>query len=79
MKKITTLGIGVGLIAAVWLAGGCGSRPSGTPAPAGSPSAVQAELWTCSMHPQIRQSEPGQCPICGMNLVPMAKEDVKSK
>src|SRR5690606_38535375 len=26
--------------------------------------------WTCSMHPQIRQSEPGQCPICGMDLIP---------
>ena len=21
-------------------------------------------VWTCSMHPQIRQSEPGDCPIC---------------
>ncbi|GJM32865.1 MAG: cation transporter [Saprospiraceae bacterium] len=27
--------------------------------------------WTCSMHPQIRQSEPGQCPICGMDLIPL--------
>ncbi|MEM6844562.1 MAG: efflux RND transporter periplasmic adaptor subunit [Bacteroidota bacterium] len=27
------------------------------------------ELWTCSMHPQIRQSESGQCPICAMDLV----------
>ncbi|HSO21868.1 MAG TPA: efflux RND transporter periplasmic adaptor subunit [Chondromyces sp.] len=26
-------------------------------------------LWTCPMHPQILQSEPGQCPICGMDLV----------
>jgi RND family efflux transporter MFP subunit len=25
--------------------------------------------WTCSMHPQVEQSEPGQCPICGMDLV----------
>lgn len=28
------------------------------------------ELWTCSMHPQILQSEPGSCPICGMDLIP---------
>ncbi len=28
------------------------------------------EVWTCSMHPQIRQSEPGKCPICGMELIP---------
>ncbi|TQV73506.1 DUF3347 domain-containing protein [Exilibacterium tricleocarpae] len=27
--------------------------------------------WTCSMHPQIQQPEPGQCPICGMELIPI--------
>jgi len=26
-------------------------------------------IWTCSMHPQVRKSESGQCPICGMDLV----------
>lgn len=30
--------------------------------------------WTCSMHPQIRQSESGDCPICGMELIPLAQE-----
>ena len=29
-----------------------------------------AEVWTCSMHPQIRQQEPGSCPICSMDLIP---------
>lgn len=29
-------------------------------------------IWTCSMHPQIRQNEPGKCPICGMDLVPVS-------
>jgi Cu(I)/Ag(I) efflux system membrane fusion protein len=29
------------------------------------------QIWTCSMHPQIRQHEPGQCPICGMELIPL--------
>ena len=33
--------------------------------------------WTCSMHPQIRQDEPGDCPICGMELIP-AEEDKES-
>ena len=28
------------------------------------------QMWTCSMHPQIMQSEPGDCPICGMDLIP---------
>ncbi|MEL6185642.1 MAG: efflux RND transporter periplasmic adaptor subunit, partial [Myxococcota bacterium] len=27
--------------------------------------------FTCSMHPEIRASEPGACPICGMPLVPV--------
>ena len=27
-----------------------------------------AAIYTCSMHPQIRQAEPGSCPICGMAL-----------
>lgn len=27
--------------------------------------------YTCSMHPQIRQGEPGDCPICGMDLIPV--------
>lgn len=26
------------------------------------------EVWTCSMHPNVRQAEPGDCPICGMAL-----------
>jgi len=33
-------------------------------------------IWTCSMHPQIRQNEPGDCPICGMDLIPL--EDNKN-
>ncbi len=33
-----------------------------------------ASVWTCSMHPQIRQNEPGDCPICGMDLIPLASE-----
>jgi membrane fusion protein, copper/silver efflux system len=31
-------------------------------------------VWTCSMHPQIRQGEPGQCPICGMDLIPVKSQ-----
>lgn len=27
-------------------------------------------VYTCSMHPQVRQNEPGNCPICGMELIP---------
>ncbi|CAM4318936.1 efflux RND transporter periplasmic adaptor subunit [Gillisia limnaea] len=34
-------------------------------------SSEHQEIWTCSMHPQIRQNEPGSCPICGMDLIPL--------
>jgi RND family efflux transporter MFP subunit len=32
-------------------------------------------LWTCGMHPQVLEEAPGQCPICGMNLVPLRQDD----
>ena len=38
-----------------------------------SSSQTASEIWTCSMHPQIRQNEPGDCPICGMELIPARK------
>ncbi len=31
-------------------------------------------IWTCSMHPQIRLLEAGDCPICGMDLIPGDQE-----
>ena len=30
------------------------------------------QKWTCSMHPQIITDKPGNCPICGMKLVPVS-------
>lgn len=32
-------------------------------------AAASEEVWTCPMHPEIRKSEPGQCPKCSMALV----------
>ncbi|MDD4746442.1 MAG: efflux RND transporter periplasmic adaptor subunit [Salinivirgaceae bacterium] len=34
-------------------------------------------IYTCSMHPQIKQNKPGLCPICAMDLIPM--ENIKSE
>lgn len=34
--------------------------------------AEDGTIYTCSMHPQIRQNEPGQCPLCGMALTPVS-------
>ncbi len=33
------------------------------------------QIWTCAMHPQIRQNKPGKCPICGMDLIPLKTSD----
>ncbi|HWI78576.1 MAG TPA: heavy metal translocating P-type ATPase, partial [Ramlibacter sp.] len=45
-------------------------RPSG-----GSPAAVSppapGTIFTCPMHPEIRQDHPGSCPLCGMALEPL--------
>lgn len=30
-------------------------------------------VWTCSMDPQVKQPNPGKCPICGMDLIKMKK------
>jgi len=32
---------------------------------------TKEEIWTCSMHPQVRQNEFGLCPICEMDLIPL--------
>lgn len=49
-----------------------------------SKGVVSNQMWTCSMHPQILQPEPGDCPICGMDLIPaeagadgLAQDEIK--
>jgi Cu+-exporting ATPase len=47
-------------------------RYAGTGAAAPSPTPVpDGTIYTCPMHPQIRQVGPGNCPICGMALEPV--------
>src|SRR4051812_3559795 len=55
---------------------GCRSKFAADPARYLSPTATSAppvpagSIYTCPMHPQIRQVGPGACPICGMALEP---------
>ncbi|WP_210489931.1 efflux RND transporter periplasmic adaptor subunit [Rufibacter aurantiacus] len=35
--------------------------------------------YTCPMHPQIVEDEPGSCPVCGMDLVPVQKQKTEAK
>ncbi len=32
-------------------------------------------IWTCAMDTQVRQPEPGPCPICGMDMIPLSSDD----
>ncbi len=43
--------------------------------PAAASDASKNVIYTCPMHPQIRRSEPGNCPICGMTLEPVGAAD----
>jgi Cu(I)/Ag(I) efflux system membrane fusion protein len=42
--------------------------------PAAHGSAGDIDHYTCSMHPSVKQAGPGKCPICGMDLIPVSKE-----
>ena len=61
-----------GLLAGFLIFGGSGQAgvEDGSHAEAENGPAGQEQVWTCSMHPQIMQPEPGDCPICGMELIP---------
>ena len=51
------------------------AAPSGHEHHESAPGAEsQAVAYTCPMHPEVRSSEPGACPKCGMALVPVEKE-----
>jgi Cu(I)/Ag(I) efflux system membrane fusion protein len=65
----------LGLIAAWFLWGRDTTESSNATADTGTATAAAEgpSMWTCSMHPQIRQPNPGDCPICGMDLIPVAK------
>lgn len=56
-----------------------GHAGAGTESTASTMQPVAAKvIYTCSMHPQIRQDKPGRCPICGMELVPVEGEPAPS-
>jgi Cu(I)/Ag(I) efflux system membrane fusion protein len=60
--------------------GTMGVRLEGVAVAGKSPSPPDDELshYTCSMHTSVREKGPGQCPICGMDLVPVTKREVMS-
>ncbi len=42
-----------------------------TAAPLDTAPVLAGTIYTCPMHPEIRQDHPGNCPICGMTLEPV--------
>ncbi|MCK5571899.1 MAG: hypothetical protein KAJ12_04030, partial [Bacteroidetes bacterium] len=53
---------------------GCGGGEEDVDQERGELVSEEKQLWTCGMHPQVIVEEPGSCPICGMNLVPVRQE-----
>lgn len=70
----TTFGIIAALALVFWI----GRLSGGRSTPGGehdathkTETAAQPTVWTCSMHPQFKLPEPGKCPICFMDLIPL--------
>src|SRR5512143_2891965 len=50
-----------------------------TTEPKTSEQATPGTVYTCPMHPEIRQGGPGACPKCGMALEPVEPQPLSSK
>ncbi|MBN1863847.1 MAG: hypothetical protein JW808_02990, partial [Victivallales bacterium] len=65
-------------VSAGYMLGRLGGSPgdhSGNDCCDGGVEAAEAVVWTCSMHPQIRQPKPGRCPLCDMDLIRASSDD----
>ncbi|MDB4291814.1 efflux RND transporter periplasmic adaptor subunit [Maribacter sp.] len=72
-KNILYIGVAliIGLLAGWLLFGNSQTPDTDTTAEAHNHSEEATnQMWTCSMHPQIMQPEAGDCPLCGMDLIP---------
>jgi membrane fusion protein, copper/silver efflux system len=62
------LAVFVSSLLILFFASGCGRGGSTKTDP-------NIDYYTCSMHPSVHANEPGKCPICGMELVPVMKRN----
>ena len=52
----------------LFVASGCGKG-------GGAKTDSNVDYYTCTMHPSVHAADPGKCPICGMELVPVVKRE----
>jgi len=65
---------GISLLVTMWR--NAEAARAAAASPASQPTDSEADdiaFWTCVMHPTVRQSGPGQCPVCQMDLIPARK------
>lgn len=80
--RLAVLGLITGAVIFALACKGSGGK-SPAPGPAGkdvgqtekAKPGSEAKLYTCPMHPTYTSDKPGDCPICGMKLVPVKTED----
>jgi RND family efflux transporter MFP subunit len=65
-RHLTKLAMVLALLAFL-VAASCSKHEAG----AGKDSKI--DHWTCTMHPSVHSKDPGNCPICSMDLVPVMK------
>ena len=84
-RRVVGLPVSIGQIVAInlllfllpaWISraraeGGSANTPQ---APTVTAKAAEIAYYTCSMHPSVRASAPGTCPICSMTLQPVTVE-----
>lgn len=54
---------------------GCGSHIGHGHRHGGHDAAGGGVIYTCPMHPEVRQPSPGTCPKCGMKLEPESTKE----
>src|SRR5947199_5712135 len=69
LRRITVLLV---LVALLFNAASCMKKGS-------SGKSSNVDYWTCKMHPSVHAKDPGKCPICSMDLVPVMKGSGETK
>lgn len=75
-KKLQIIGL---LVGALLLAGGTVFFTQVPARDSHAEHAHAAATYTCPMHPQIQSEKPGECPLCGMDLVAAPSKPAPAK